>query len=238
MKPLAPNGVKIVRNLSCLDLFSFEVVDRRHRLNLEQVFGRYEEQVALRTQDILSKLRVGSNDIKTEILDVLALKVLSFFRNPHCVRKAMNTFGALASYAPTDPELRSVYEAVLKGSRPHTAAICKMFDLTPDLYKGWLRSLFLLLAPLGPIPFFDRVMKGVFEGCCIVMNVFEFTHSDESDVCLLSDRGFNVPEQTDGTCMFEFNMNSRAFAVFCMSDLAEYDVPANVKAKMMGRVDV
>jgi hypothetical protein len=86
-------GSKIERNLSCTDLFSFNVVDARYRSNLEQVFGKYEADAAQKSEGLVEKLRSGATDVKAEILDVFAIKLLNFFRNPHCVRKAMNTFG-------------------------------------------------------------------------------------------------------------------------------------------------
>lgn len=235
---LAGGGAKIESNLSYLDLFSFKVVDRRYRMNLEKVFGKYEEDVVQRSQGLVSKLRVGSKDIKAEILDIFAIKLLNFFRNPHCVRKALASFGVASSCAPTDPDLKAAYDAVLNGSRPHAAAVCEAFALTADLYEAWLRALFVILAPVEPVNIFESLIKSLFEGSCVMVNVFDYLGSDDNNRCLLSDRGFNIPQQRENSFAFEFNLSARSFACFYLSNLNEYNVRDDVKAKMRGQVNV
>jgi hypothetical protein len=231
-------GTRIESNLSCLDLFSFNVVDSRYRMNLESSFGKYEREAAQKSRALVEKLRTGSVDIKTEILDVFAIKQLNFFRNPYCVTKTMNTFGVAANYSPTDPELKAAYDAVLIGSRPHASAVCKKFDLTPELYEGWLRALFVLLAPVATNNIFEELIRTQFAEHYVAANVFDYTLSDASDVCLLSDRGFNTVQETKNTWVIEFNLSSRTFVCFYLSTLGEYDVPTQIKAKMKGQTSV
>ena len=235
---LDPRGTKIESNLSSFDLFSFEVVDSRYRRNLEDIFGRYEGEVAQKSRGLIEKLRAGSADIKAEVLDVFAIKLLNFFRNPYCVQKAMNTFGAATNYEPTDPDLKTAYRAVLNGSRPQIASICAAFGLTPELYESWLRALFVILAPVAPVNIFEGTIKALFEHNYVSVNVFDYAQPDEGDTCLLSDRGFNMPQQAENLFMFEFNLGARSFACFQMSNLNEYDVRDDVKARMKGHVDV
>jgi hypothetical protein len=231
-------GTEIKNNLSFLDLFSFEVVDANHRQNLERVFGKYEQEVASKSQQLLAKLAAGSDDVKGEIVDVFAAKLLNFFRNPYCVQKAMNTFGFAANYRPTDPDLDAAFLAVLNGSRPHAASVCGTFGLAADLYEGWLRALFVLLAPAFPLNLFENIIKDSFEKSFVVVNVFDYSSSDPNDVCLLSDRGFNIPEQSESRFMFEFNLTSRAFACFHLTNLDDTNVRAGLKEGAKGRVHV
>jgi hypothetical protein len=69
--------------LSMLDLFSFDVSGGgRIRMNLETLFHKYEANVEIFTKSLLEKLALGSADIKTELIDLLAAKLLNFVRNP------------------------------------------------------------------------------------------------------------------------------------------------------------
>jgi hypothetical protein len=47
----------------------------------------------------------GSGDMKAEIIDLFAAKLLNFIRNPFCIEKVLNSFPGVASYDPTDPAL-------------------------------------------------------------------------------------------------------------------------------------
>jgi hypothetical protein len=221
-----------------LDLFSFDVVDARYRHNLERVFGKYEQDVASKSEQLLAKLAARSDDLKSEIIDVFAAKLLNFFRNPYSVQKAMNTFGLAAGYRPADPDLNAAFLAVMNGSRPQAVTVCDTFCLAPDLYEAWLRALFVLLAPASPLNLFEGVIKDLFEKSFTMVNVFDYSSSGPNDVCLLSDRGFNIPEQRESRFMFEFNLTSRAFACFYLTNLGDVDARSDLKEAAKGRVHV
>ncbi len=69
----------------------------------------------------LAKLNSGSNDIKAEIIDLFAAKLLNFVRNPFSIQKVLNSFPGLASYDPTDPALLAEYRRIVSGKKPHQA---------------------------------------------------------------------------------------------------------------------
>ena len=103
------NGRLIGNNLSLFDLFSFDVPGgSRLRLNFELLFQKYEEYIAAHTKSLLAKLNASSGDIKAEIIDLFAAKLLNFVRNPFSIIKVLNSFPGVASYDPTDPDRKSV----------------------------------------------------------------------------------------------------------------------------------
>jgi len=71
------NGIKINNNLSFKDLFSFDILNDGQRTNLEQAFGKYEQDVGRLTKSLLSKVKLNTSDIKEEILKIFDLKLLS-----------------------------------------------------------------------------------------------------------------------------------------------------------------
>ena len=98
------NGRLIGSNLSLFDLFSFDVPGgSRLRLNFESLFHKYEGYIETHTKNLLAKLNTRSGDVKAEIIDLFAAKLLNFVRNPFCIEKVLNTFPRLASYNPSDP---------------------------------------------------------------------------------------------------------------------------------------
>jgi hypothetical protein len=120
-----PRGHSIDATLSMLDLFSFDVPGgSRLRVNLEELFHKYEVNVESHTRGLLAKLAVRDADIKAEIIDLFAEKLLNFIRNPFCIEKVLNSFPGIASYEPTDPELLATYLKIVTGRKPHQAYLC------------------------------------------------------------------------------------------------------------------
>src|SRR5271169_1979992 len=79
----SPIGRPIGSNLSLFDLFSFDVPGGSPmRLNFESLFHKYEGYIEAHTRSLLAKLNTRSSDIKAEIIDLLAAKLLNFVRNP------------------------------------------------------------------------------------------------------------------------------------------------------------
>ena len=75
----SPNGRLIDSNLSLFDLFSFDVPGNSQlRLNFEALFHKYEGYIEANTKSLLAKLNIGSGDMKVEIIDLFAAKLLNF----------------------------------------------------------------------------------------------------------------------------------------------------------------
>ena len=207
------------KTLSMLDLFSFEVPGGSAiRLNLEELFQKYECDVETHTMNLLGKLSRGDGDIKVEIIDIFAAKLLNFVRNPFCIQKVLNSFPKLTSYDPTAPEVLATYRQILTGRRPHQAHLCRELGISDRTYTEWLRLLFLLLTPLadGQPNLFEGVIKGLFESRDTQAAAFVSMY--DNDRCLLSDRGYSQPIPDGANMSMSFNLCSTAFVDYVFSD--------------------
>ena len=215
------NGRPIGTNLSLFDLFSFDVPgNSRLRHNFESLFHKYEGYIETHTKNLLAKLNTRSGDVKAEIIDLFAAKLLNFVRNPFCIAKVLNTFPGVASYYPTDPALLADYRRIATGRKPHQEHLCTELGISDAQYIEWLRLLFMLLVPMaeGRPNFFEEMIKGLLENR--KMHVAAFVCEYDSPGCLLSDRGFNQPIEDGPHMAFSLNLCSTAFVHYCFSDPA------------------
>jgi hypothetical protein len=86
------------------------------RMNLEELFHKYEVNVEIYTTGLLKKLESRDADIKGEIIDLFAAMLRNFIRNPFCIEKVLNSFPSVASYEPTDPELLAQYRKLSRAA--------------------------------------------------------------------------------------------------------------------------
>ena len=215
------DGMQIGSNLSLFDLFSFDVPDSgRLRLNFESLFHKYEAQIEAHTKSLLAKLNVRSGDIKAEIIDLFAAKLLNFVRNPFSIAKVLNSFPGIATYDPIDPTLLTIYRRIVSGKKPHQAHLCAELGISDAQYVEWLRMLFMLLMPMadGRPNFFEEVIKGLLENR--KMHVAAFVCEYDSARCLLSDRGFSQPIEDGPHMAFSFNLCATAFVDYIFADPA------------------
>jgi hypothetical protein len=216
-----PGGRSIDATLSMLDLFSFDVPGGgRLRVNLEELFHKYEVNVESHTRGLVAKLAVRDADIKAEIIDLFAAKLLNFIRNPFCIEKVLNSFPGVASYEPTDPELLATYRKIVTGRKPHQAHLCAQLGISDQTYVEWLRLLFILLMHTGSDRpnLFEGLIKGLMENRTTQAAAFVWAYDD--DHCLLSDRGFSQPIPDGVHMAMSFNLCSTAFVDYIFADAA------------------
>jgi hypothetical protein len=217
----APRGRAIATTLSMLDLFSFDVPGGGPlRMNLEALFHKYEANVEIHTKGLLEKLAVASADIKTELIDLFAAKLLNFVRNPFCIQKVLNSFPGVGRYEPTDPELLAVYRRIINGQKPHQTHLCRQLDVSQETYVEWLRLIFVLLMQTGDDRpnLFEGMIKGLFEARGTQAAALVWTY--DQDVCLLSDRSYCQPIPDGAHMAMSFNLRSTAFVDYVFSDAA------------------
>jgi hypothetical protein len=216
-----PDGRSIKHNMSVFDLFSFDVPEGGVvRMNLESLFHKYETDTSTHTRSLLAKLAVRSGDIKAEIIDLFAAKLLNFARNPFCIPKVLNTFGKVGTYEPTDPALLACYRRIISGRKPHQAALCAQLAISDEHYVAWLRTLFMLLvhAMEGRPNFFELMIKSLIENPNTYVRAY--VHEYDSKSCLLSDRGFCQPIADGAHLAFSFNLGANAFIDYVFADIA------------------
>jgi hypothetical protein len=216
-----PNGRPIGSNLSLFDLFSFDLLGKsRLRFNFEPMFQKYEAYIESHTKSLLVKLNTQVGDIKTEIVELFAAKLLNFVRNPFCITKVLNSFPGIASYDPTDPGLLADYRRIVTGRKPHQIYLCTQLGISDAQYIEWLRLLFILLVPMaeGRPNFFEETIKGLLENRKTYVTAFVCEY--DSPGCLLSDRGFSQPIEDGPHMAFSFNLCGTAFIHYFFSDPA------------------
>ena len=87
-----PNGVKIKNNLSFDDLFSFDVKNISLRKNLEDFFNKFEMDMALASDLLISESMVssGSDVLKKAAERVFKAKYMSWIRNPYMIARTIS----------------------------------------------------------------------------------------------------------------------------------------------------
>lgn len=216
-------GSNISKNLQILHLFSFDVLkEEAGRYNFEKLFYDYETRVKVNTESLLSKLCIPHADIKSEILNIFSSKILNFVRNPYSIKKILNTFSNFKGMTPNDPIHFGNFERVLNGIKPQQDYLCEQLDVTKDNYKDWLAIIFFLLNSMreDQTNFLDQVIKRVYENPSLFIQVDVYTYDDE--ICLLSDRGFNMYELEENTTVWEFNLCSHAFLRYVFVDIDKF----------------
>jgi hypothetical protein len=216
-----PRGRPIASNLSMFDLFSFDVPGGgRIRTNLEALFHKYELNVETHTKSLLQKLARGSNDIKAEIIDLFAAKLLNFVRNPFCIEKVLNTFPAVVGLEPTGRDLLATYRSIVTGRKPQQAHLCQELGISEETYVKWLRLLFVLLIHTGADQpnLFEGMIKNLFEARGTQAAAFVWIY--DNDYCLLSDRSFCQAIPDGAHMSMSFNLCSTAFVDYIFADAA------------------
>jgi hypothetical protein len=219
-------GSKIKNNLSFLDLFSFDVVNKNLRYNYEKIFSQYECNGEMHTKNLLDKLvNKTSLDIKDEIINIFIAKELNFLRNPYNIKKVLNTIGVINKYYPTNPELSSTYKKLIEGNRPHQKYVCSSFGISESEYQEWLHAIFMLLYPeLNQSNPLEDIANQLFEqdSHFVTVTVFNYTGEHEDKRCLLSDRGFSTPLPEDKYLSYAYNLCSNAFILYIFVDIEVY----------------
>lgn len=205
-------GIKISKNLSLHDLFSFDVLaEEASRYNFEKLFQDYETRIKVNTESILSKIDTHRADIKIEIINIFMFKVLNFIRNPYSIKSALSTFSEFKDKYPTDPVHFKNFERVLNGRKPQSKYLCRQLDITENEYREWLAIIFFMLTPMkeGYSNFFNQLVKRIYENSDLFIQVHIYTYDNET--CLLSDRGHNKYEIDKDKMVWEFNLHSKGF---------------------------
>lgn len=228
-------GVRAERNLAFQDLFSFDV-QGNIRANLERCFGRYENDITIHTSRFINKVIARQKvDITEEYLTLLACKFLNFMRNPHCVKKILNTVGSdIDEYHPADPAQRALLGAFMSGVKPYQESVLQTFGLDLEDYRRWAKALFLMVA-VGESGRYllDGFVRGLLSRSFGWTRLFYFSEGAPDAFCLLSDRAHNDITQAEmrsaGGSMLEFNLTSKAFIRVGLLNVAQ-SIPPEIKA--------
>lgn len=225
-------GNKIDVSLSIHDLFSFDVVDKKKRLNFENIFTKYEGRIGRDTESLLSKIAENDSDIKGEVINLFVSKFLNFVRNPYSVEKVLNTFTALQNFNPTQEPWKSNFTKLLVGNRPQQEYLCSQLGITHNQYVTWLGTLFMLLSEFreSETNFMEETIRSLFESPDKVVSVMIYRYTNST--CVVSDRGYTIPVPAGKHIAFDFNLSSNAFIRYMFGDL-ESLIPMGVSQKII-----
>lgn len=234
-------GTGIHSNLSFSDLYTFQYLDNGGRKNFERAFGRYEQKIASSTFALLDKLKAKDKDILNELFDILCLKFLNFIRNPHNIRKVLNTFGALAEYYPLSEELLNEYRLLESRNDGGLERICRDFDVSKDEYFRWMKVIFLSLIDIDDDEtMLENLVKALIEDkkYATAFIVYGVSGIDSDKKVLLSDRSYvDYNDAADGNLLVAFNLTSDYFIKFGMTDVVtqieNYTPPGMDKGKTL-----
>lgn len=87
-------GVKIKRNLSFNDLFSFDVKSHILRKNMEEFFQRFEISLAPAIELLISESKVNSESgvLRDAAEKLFKAKLMGWIRNPYSIARTLNMF--------------------------------------------------------------------------------------------------------------------------------------------------
>lgn len=207
IKLSAQSEVKAVNNLSFLDLYTFDLINIKDRVNLENLFQRIEQHASISTNEILDN---SSFDLE-HFMNIFKLKLLNIFRNPYCIDFTLKCFDALIDMEPVDPDLNKYFLKIAAYNYPKE--IMQSFSISENEYKKWLKIIFLLTVPIKKDWYLlDEMAKNFFlaQDSYHEINLFTYTHQS----CLLSDRSFiNLTSLSNfkNNLVLGFNLRKDAF---------------------------
>lgn len=226
IKPIREGGVKIERNLSFSDLFSFEVNDGPLRKNLESFFQKYETDLEINSRALVLEVsrNAGASIVTGLAARFLKAKLMGVVRNPYCIDRTLTLFQGLGGYAPTNAQQLSVFESVLKGSKPHSVKVCAEFGISPKQYLDWLSIIYLALVvpPGSSFSILESIVDSLIASpgrmCHLIVATF-----DDIEGCrvVLPDTGYLQGTEDPHHNIFMFNINKNAYAAFSFIDLNE-----------------
>lgn len=232
-------GVKIKKNLSFDDLFSFDVKSSRLRKNLEDFFQKFEMDLASTTDLLISesKANSGSDVLKGAAERVFKAKFMGWVRNPYLIAQTIDMHKRLVGMHPTDPLLLAHFSDIRAGTKPHLAGVCAEFGVTSEQYFQWLEILFMaLMNPPGATKsILESSVEEIFESkgkmCHLIVATF-----DDIPGCrvALPDTGYLQGTNDPNHNMFLFNLSRSALASFNVVDLSKQTL-VKIPPRMRGQ---
>lgn len=233
-------GVKIKRNLSFDDLFSFDVKSSSLRKNLEDFFKKFEADLAPAADLLISesKINSGGDVLKGAAERVFKAKFMGWIRNPYSIARTIDMYKGLVGFCPTDPFLLADFSDIRTGTKPHLASICAEFGVTTEQYLQWLEILFLaLMTPSGSTKsILESSVENIVESNGHMGHVMVATFDDVAGCRVaIPDTGYLQGTQDPNHNMFLFNLSRSAFASFNIVDLSKQTlvkVPSHMREQV------
>ena len=207
----------IQMNLQFTNLYNFKIGNQINS-NFEALFQKYESKIKQNITSLLNKKTQG--DIKSEVLNIFATKMLNFIRNPFSVKKMLNTFPEVEYHQTLSETFIELIRQVEESNKPQSDYITEKLKISKIDYNQWLTKIFLLTNPMeNGFTVFDYVIKEIFENPDFEISISVFYYNNNS--CLLSDRGFSIPIPDSKHMCFNFNLTSNSFIRYFFGNINE-----------------
>lgn len=214
-----PNGVKIEKNLSFDDLYTFDIFSDATRNNFEAFFQKYESKIENNTNIFIEKIINNEKPEFEEIFELFFCKFMNLVRNPFSIVKVINTLGTILDFKPTDSELLKEFNKLTKENIRVDAATLHYLNVSEDQYVQWLKIIFNFFAvDLHGQSLGERAVYNFAKRTKIYINLFIYS----DDVCLLSDRGYvdYTPGFENNAFSMAFNLNKNTFFNFSFVEIS------------------
>ncbi|OEF07262.1 hypothetical protein [Vibrio genomosp. F10] len=214
--------VGVSNNLSDLDLYSFEVLDKKVRLNFENEFGNYESNIEKWSVSLINKVNCGASDVSEELQMIFKLKFLNAIRSPYSFKETLSFFKMLINLYPTDKDLKEIYDRIDTSNKPHMSSVCKRYGFTEKEYILWLKLLYMVLyvKDTDGVNVLEAIVKSFYEKPENYIQVVLCTYT-KGQAVLLSDKSFNQFDDTSVNINYEFNLNSVAHLSYSFIDITK-----------------
>ena len=155
----------IENNLSFRDLFTLSRLTEKERVNLENLFKRYESVYSEHVANVLgwvAKAReVFSNECQSisfekiegcnasELISSIKLiytyNVMNWLRNPYKVKEVLRSFGEQSHMCVAQPDALELYFSLINKNVSEEEYICSTYKLSAEEYRAWMRVIILFL---------------------------------------------------------------------------------------------
>lgn len=134
---------------------------------------------------------------------------MNVIRNPYGIKLCLEYFGKIADYSPVDDSLLSECVRIESCVPKEWGKIQKVFNVSLDNYRRWMKVNLLMLADLNESKFnflasiFNKMMQD--KNLEMMFLICKY----DNNICFLSDLGYNVTDRKN--MGFDFNVSKNVF---------------------------
>ena len=218
-------GSKINTILSDYDLFTFSIVGKKDRENIEVLFKKYEEKINFHTSVLLNEKSTSEN-VKKSSIEIIHAKLLNSFRNPFNILNTIDVFYYLYNIENNVISTKKVKEYIDNSEKKHSKRMSSKYGVTIEEYNIWLTILISILETNNEGEnILDIVIRKLLKDSSRLNLIFLYKYKKDS--VLLSDTSYVTPDAgsfNENSIKYDFNISSNLFIRF-----ASLVIPEEIK---------
>lgn len=231
----------LIKNTSAKDdLYTLELFESGERLNLEKFFGVWEDKYnkiissfhssimyKIESNNITSKSIDGS-DLLEDIKYLQKLKFLNFIRNPHNIKKSLESFSFCKDFIiqGNGKEFESIFNSLVNNDKRQRDHICSKYGVSPAEYDSWLKLIILFVYYDDGISHssIDGMIEEYFKAKELYTTIIISYYTDSALTPLVPDIGSIVyPDLT-----YQFNVSRNCFVLLKHTPIDSEDTVMSV----------